>query len=203
MGPAHEDASSELSFWCGNRPSENHCTTLRQGTGQQGHFSWGRHPQGRLQLKSAELGAAPFAACRLSAKPVLFQGAQPGRHSLQRHIPSSQGGLMRSSKAVEWGNGSLGTSRRVCVLHFQTHLQEKSRKNFLLDAVEFGGLRRRQSFVCKMRVDVHLSHLLVLLCFVLAEIKESFQQVQVEVVQRDNSDPGHNTEQAWKTMCSL
>lgn len=84
---------------------------------------------------------------------------------------------MNSSKAVEWGNGSLGTSRRVCALPFQVQLQERSGKNFLLDAVgvEFGWLRRKQSFVHKMRVDVHFSHLLVLLCFVLMEIKESFQ----------------------------
>lgn len=140
---------------------------------------------------------------QLSAKPVLFQRARSGRYSLQRYITSSQGALVCSSKAVEWGNGFLGTSRRICVLHFQTHLQGKCRKNFLLDAVEFGGLRRTQSFVSTMRVDVHLSHLLVLLCFVLAEVEESFQQVQVEVVQCDNSDPGHKTEQAWKTTCSL
>lgn len=35
---------------------------LCQGTGQEGHLSWDRDPQGRVQLKSPELGAAPFAA---------------------------------------------------------------------------------------------------------------------------------------------
>lgn len=56
-------------------------------------------------------------------------------------------------------------------------LQGRSGKNFLLDVVgvEFGGLRKAQSFVQKMRVDVHFSHFLVLLCVVLTEIKESFQ----------------------------
>lgn len=84
---------------------------------------------------------------------------------------------MHSSKAVGWGSRSLGTSRNICAVPFRAHLQGKSGKNFILDAVgvEFGGLRRRQSFAHEMRVDEHFSHDLVLLYIVLMEIKESFQ----------------------------
>lgn len=109
---------------------------------------------------------------------------------------------MQTLKAVGWGNASLGTSRRVCDLLLWVHLQGRS-ENFLLDAVDFRGLRRRQTLVHEMRVDEHLRCFLVLLCFVLTEIKEGFQQVQIEVVHCHNGDPSHKTEQAWKQTCSL
>lgn len=47
--------ASELSFWCGNWPSETHCTKLCHGLEQEGHFSWDRGPQVSVQLKSPEL----------------------------------------------------------------------------------------------------------------------------------------------------
>lgn len=180
-----------LSFSRG-RPLENPCTALCQGREQEGRSSWDRDAQVSVQLISGAV------SCSMAAQPAPSKGHSQGDMSVEglaaRTIPKW------TSKAAGRGNASLGPSRRICSALLGP---SSGKERGLLDAIDFRGLRGRQVLVHDMRVDEHLRHFLVLLCFVLTEIKESLQQVQIEVVHCHNGDPSHKTDQAWKQTCSV
>lgn len=159
---------------------------MGQGMEQQGHSSWDRDPQVSVQLKSLELGACQHSTVRETQSVKALASKHLSQCRLQRQL---------DGEMHLWGH------QEEFVLPFWVHLQGES-EDFLLDTVDFRGLRRRQAIVHETRVDEHLRHFLILLCFVLTEIKESFQQFQIEVMHCHNGDSKHKTEQAWKQKSS-
>lgn len=149
---------------------------------------------------SGECAAPGAVSCSdgsLPAQPAPSRGHCQG-HTVWEGTCSrdlSQCGFQRQLD----GEMHLWGHQEEFILPFWVHLQGRS-EDFLLDAVDFRG---REALVHEMRADEHLRHFLALLCFILTEVKESFQLVQTEVVHCHDGDPNHKTEQAWKQTCSL